>query len=503
MYCTNCGATIVGEARFCNQCGQKVQTPASPRLCLSCAAPLAQGAETCAACGARHRFCTGCGRLLAATALGCPDCGRLAGLAAGYELVPGEFEHPSMQQMNQALRRSLVLNRLAESISQKVGKPWYESCFNSVQVTEKQYGRIYELAMIAARRIGFLQVPSVYIEADRGYQSNTYGSEKDAFVNVGTFLPKLLTDRELLFILGHEFGHLRCRHALWTTVSMFLVGQTRGNLMSEGVMSFVSNPLKIIESGVESAISSWMRVAELTADRAALLVCGDIALARRALFLLYFRSRRELDEVDVNEWAQQQQAQASTMTKVSQLVTSSTPYLGLRLRALEEFYKSPRYAELRDKVETGSGLDLAPLFDEKGGLKKYAKSAKTPGPPARILSGKCPHCGADVRISLEGLAASGPAGITCAQCGLMLPLDIDRILGRKAAARVPPPLARKPEARKVRVVEGGCPACGLAFKIPLEALPKKAAVVVRCKGCRKPFRVKLGSLGKQGAAGPG
>ena len=439
MFCTNCGATLPDQAKFCNQCGRTVQAPppAAP-VCLACGSPSPQGSTVCGACGAKHQYCTGCGKPALEAALGCPGCGCLLGATLGYEILPGEFEHPSMQQMNQTLRRSLVLNRMAESISQKVGKPWYESCFNSVQTTDKQYARVFELAMIAARRIGFSQAPAVYIEADRGYQSNTYGSEKDAFVNIGTFLPKLLNDRELLFILGHEFGHLKCHHALWTTVSMFLVGQARGNLMSEGILSYVSNPLKIIESGVESVISSWMRVADLTADRAALLVSGDIGLARRTLFLLYFRSRKELDEVDVDEWTKQQEAQASTMTKVSQLVTSATPYLGLRLRALEEFYASPRYSDLRNKVETGSGLDLGALFDAGGGLKKFAKQVKSP-----------------------------------------------------AAPPVPPP---KPAAKKVKVVEGACPKCGRRFAFPLSALPDKPALDLQCKGCAVKFKVNLGPV---------
>ena len=439
MFCTNCGATLPDQAKFCNQCGRTVQAPppAAP-VCLACGSPSPQGSTVCGACGAKHQYCTGCGKPALEAALGCPGCGRLLGATLGYEILPGEFEHPSMQQMNQTLRRSLVLNRMAESISQKVGKPWYESCFNSVQTTDKQYARVFELAMIAARRIGFSQAPAVYIEADRGYQSNTYGSEKDAFVNIGTFLPKLLNDRELLFILGHEFGHLKCHHALWTTVSMFLVGQARGNLMSEGILSYVSNPLKIIESGVESVISSWMRVADLTADRAALLVSGDIGLARRTLFLLYFRSRKELDEVDVDEWTKQQEAQASTMTKVSQLVTSATPYLGLRLRALEEFYASPRYADLKNKVETGSGLDLGALFDAGGGLKKFAKQVKSP-----------------------------------------------------AAPPVPPP---KPAAKKVKVVEGACPKCGRRFAFPLSALPDKPTLDLQCKGCAVKFKVNLGPM---------
>jgi Zn-dependent protease with chaperone function len=440
MFCRSCGAALGDQARFCNQCGQAVAPPASPRVCLACGAALTQDDLICTACGARHRHCTQCGRLVAEAALGCPGCGFLLRRRDGYELLPGEFEHPSMQQMNQALRRSLVLNRLAEAISQKVGKPWYESCFNSVQATEKQYARIHELAMIAAQRIGFPWAPAVYIEADRGYQSNTYGTEKDAFVNVGTFLPKLLNDRELLFVLGHELGHLKSRHALWMTVSMFLVGQARGNLMTDGILSFVSNPLKIIESGVESVITNWMRVADLTADRAALLVAGDIALARRALFLLYFRSRRELDEVDVDEWTRQQEAQATTMSKISQIMTSSTPYLGLRLRALEEFYGSPRYAELRERVETRSGLDLAPLFDDKGSLKKFAKPAKAP-------------------------------------------------------VKAPPP-AQKPPVRKVRVVEGACPKCGARFALPLGTLPDRPAVDLSCKRCRARFKVNLASLAK-------
>lgn len=502
MFCTSCGASVPDQARFCNRCGHAVQAPPSAAVvCLDCGSSLPPGSMICAACGARHRHCTQCGRPVLEAALGCPGCGRLLRQSAGYELVAGEFEHPSMQQMNQTLRRSLVLNRMAESLSQKIGKPWYESCFNSVQATEKQYARVFELAMIAAQIIGFDRAPAVYIEADRGYQSNTYGSEKDAFVNIGTFLPKLLTDRELLFILGHEFGHLRCHHALWTTVSMFLVGQARGNLMSEGILSYVSNPLKIIESGVESVISNWMRVADLTADRAALLVTGDIALARRTLFLLYFRSRKELDEVDVDEWTKQQEAQASTMTKVSQLMTSSTPYLGLRLRALEEFYATPKYADLRKRVETCSGLDLAPLFDEKGALKKFARpAAKASGRPAeaaRVLTGKCRNCGAGVRVPLEGLPAQGPAQITCGQCGKSFVLDLDLVLGRKTAGSGPAPAPEKSAARKIQAIEGNCPGCGRSFTRPVSTLPDRPAVVIRCQGCRKSFRVNLAPVRPQ------
>jgi len=390
---------------------------------------------------------------LAESALGCPGCGSLLHEGHGYTLVATEFEHPSMQQVNQTLRQSIILNQMAESISEKVGKPWYESCFNSVQVTDKQYGRLLELAAIAAQRIGFSRIPSVYVEADRGYQSNTYGSEANSFVNIGMFLPKLLSDRELLFILGHEFGHLVCRHALWTTVSMFLCGQSRGNLMSEGLLAYLSNPLKILESGVESVIMNWMRVADLTADRAALLVCGDIAVARRTLFLLYFKSRKELDEVDVEAWARQQETQDASLAQVSQIMTSSTPYLGLRLRALGEFYASPRYGELQRKVDAVCALKLSDLFDAQGGLLKFAKPRTTPA-AAKTSS-------------------------------------------RQSTARPTDSTTVKATRRKVKVVEGACPKCGHRFALPLASLPNKPVVELQCKSCKARFRVNLGGIHDQ------
>jgi len=401
MFCNSCGTSLPAGARFCGQCGAAVGVPVSS-----------------------------------------PE----SGVAAGAVLDPREFEHPSMQRMNQMLRNSVVLRKAAESLSRTVGKPWYESTFNTVAATERQYPRVLESGRLAARRLGAREIPPFNVELDRPYQSATYGSDKDAFVNVGSSLPRFLNDEDLLFVLGHEMGHLLSHHALWMTVSMFLVGAQRQNLMSEGVMGLLSNPLKLIEGGVESMITNWMRVADFTADRAALLAVGSFEKAKRAIFLLHLRSRRELDEVDIDAWMKRVESQDQRMSKLSQMMTSSTPYLGLRLVELRNFAASPQYEALRRKVENGSGAPLDGLFDEKGYLKKL-KAAKLP--PARTPSGPGP----------------GPGPST----------DV-------------------PVPAKVRMLQGACPTCRAPFAIRLVALPDKPFADIPCRSCGKTFRLRLDGL---------
>jgi Zn-dependent protease with chaperone function len=405
MFCNNCGSAVPDQARFCGRCGAAVGTvlpdpPAGPGLG--------------------------------------PEAATASISAPGYALDPRELEHPSMQKMNQALRNSVVLRKSAESLSRKIGKPWYESTFNSVAATETQYPRVRELALIAARRLGAARLPSVYVELDRVYQSATYGTEDDAFLNVGASLPRFLNDRELLFVLGHEMGHLVCHHALWTTVCTLLVGQQRTNLMAEGVMGYLSNPLKIIEGGVESMVTNWMRVADFTADRAALLTVGSFDAAKKAIFLLHLRSRRELDEMDIDEWIRRVESQDQTMAKYSQMMTSATPYLSSRLLELKNFAGSPQYESLRAKVEMQSGVALDGLFEERGYLKKFKATARP-----------------------------------------------------QAAAKPRAPAGPERPAKKVTMLQGSCPRCQAGFAIRLVERPDRAWLDIPCKSCRRTFRLRL------------
>jgi Zn-dependent protease with chaperone function len=477
MFCTNCGHQTSAQAKFCPQCGQPVQAAPPQLICVKCNTPLPPQTSVCPSCNEKYQHCRNCGGFISSTLRICPHCKFLLKAPVGYGIRPQEFQHPSMGQVNQLLYNTTILRKFADHISTKIGKPWYESTFTSVLSTEKQYPVIYELSGIVAQRLGLPKMPPVYIEMEHGYQSGTYGSEKDAFVNVGSFIPRLLNHKEMLFILGHEFGHLVSNHALWTTVSMFMVGQHRSTLMSDGILSYL-NPQKWIESGVEAVITKWMQVADFTADRAGLLVIGDFELARRALFLLYVKSRREAEEINIEEWASQYEGQASTISKISQLTSSTTPYLSVRLKELKLFYQSPQYQMLRNRIESGCGLDFNELYDEKGWLKQFKRSpAAQPAsmqtgaagplqvPKVKVISGSCPKCNTRLNIPLEKLPDKNYVEITCPHCADKFGLDLAKILGKvspqteasKTERLLKPPLVQtspKNEAAKNETTQG-------------------------------------------------
>jgi hypothetical protein len=441
-------------------------------------------------------------------------------MAPGFAVTAEDYQHPSMSRVNQMLRGNRLINRAAEQISSKVGKPWYESTFTTVRTGERQYPAVFELGAIAAQRVGLRRMPNLYIEMERGYQSATFGSEKDAFINIGSFIPRTLNHRELLFVIGHEYGHLVANHALWTTVRNFLVGEKKDTLMSSGILVHLDiNPGKWLESGVDALFTNWLQIADFTADRLGLLVAGDFQLARKALFLLYLKSRREAEEIDLEAWAADQEAQASTISKVSQF-TSSTPYLGVRLKELKDFHNSSQYGALRSKVESGCGFTLDDLFDEKGALKKFSKrptpekaadrgsSGGAPigvEAPVRVatrkaIRGKCPQCGADVTLAIDSLPKRELVEVSCGRCKHPFTLNLGKILGPEyLTTQTTMPVTKAPPAATVpagtaKVIRSKCPSCGSLFTMPLDGLPAKPYLNVRCNECGRQFALLLQKL---------
>jgi Zn-dependent protease with chaperone function/phage FluMu protein Com len=376
---------------------------------------------------AQPRVCKTCGgggvHLDPATDI-CTECGWLRPLYPGYVLDRSVFLWAQDGQAMSTLQNMSVLNSIARTVSDKVGRPWIEATYNGILIGPNQLPQVWKLAVLAARLIGVPYMPDVYVSGDSMWNTYTFGSDSSSFIVLGTAILTNFHDDDLLFVLAREMGHCRAGHALWKTVIRFIAGDISGHtgVLAGGILNAIS-PTKLIGGALEMPLMAWSRQSEVTADRAGLLAIGDVALARRVLLTWSIRSATLMKQVNIEEWMKQEDASADQLTHISEMTMSSTMYTSRRLRFLGLAAKEPNLMQWSEKIQPARKQIFATL-------KPVPKPGPTPRPPA------------------PGPSGSGPAG---------------------------------PPADSIRVV---CDKCQNAMRVPLAVLRGKTSLNVRCPQCQ-------------------
>ncbi|MEZ5345888.1 MAG: M48 family metalloprotease [Pyrinomonadaceae bacterium] len=302
--------------------------------------------------------CGGNGQNLDPKTIICRECRWLKPLVPGYRVDSTAFEWAADAKAMAALRAMTPLTASAKMVSEKVGRRWIESTFNGILLGEKQMPQIYAQAVKAARILGMTHMPDIYLSGERPWDCLTFGTEKDSFIIIGSAIAGNFQGPDLFFLLAREMGHCQAGHALWNSVMRFLIGeqgQAKG-FMAGGIMNALKGGAGgLVANVVEVPLLAWARQAEITADRAALICVGNEEIARRVLISWSLRSSFLFRQINIEAWLEQQEmSEEEGYSKLSELTTSSTPYLSRRLRLLSEFAKKQRTGIL---AQTDSGYD--------------------------------------------------------------------------------------------------------------------------------------------------
>ncbi|MFZ1938233.1 MAG: M48 family metalloprotease [Terracidiphilus sp.] len=357
------------------------------------------------------KICGGDGTGLAPSDNICTQCGWLRPLFPGYQLDRQLFLWAQDGQAMSNLQKIYALHAAVRAVSDRVGRPWIESTFNGIRLGPRQFPDVWALAVLAARVLGLTTMPDVYISGGSGagmWNTYTFGSDQSCFIVLGTAVLNNFTGEDLFFVLAREMGHVRAGHALWKTVSHFLVGDSNAHgLLADGILHAIS-PTKLIQGTIEMPLMAWSRQSDITADRAGLLAVGDEALARRVLLAWSIRSARLLKQVNIEEWMKQEDASDDAMTRFSEMTTSSSMYTTRRLRLLGQAAREPELMGFSQKIQP-IRRQLTP--------PKPAPPARHPAPsPHESVRAICPQCNAAVRIPLAVLRGKPSLNVRCPQC---------------------------------------------------------------------------------------
>ena len=91
---------------------------------------------------------------------------------------------------------------------------------SNIRVTEKNLPYLYNALKTVCEVLDVKEIPPLYV-APGSLNACTIGSSKPIIVISGICL-SLLTYDELLFILGHEVGHIKSQHVLYHSIGNFI-----------------------------------------------------------------------------------------------------------------------------------------------------------------------------------------------------------------------------------------------------------------------------------------
>ena len=152
---------------------------------------------------------------------------------------------------------------------------------SSVKVTPKQCPDLHAKLQIACTTLG-VEMPDFFIQQNPVVNAFTFGMEKHVIV-LHSALIERLTDEETLAVIAHEVGHIHAEHVLYLTAARLFELLTRVSLAAipgGEIAKFILN------TTISSALLAWARRAELSCDRAALLVVQDPHVVGRTMMKL-------------------------------------------------------------------------------------------------------------------------------------------------------------------------------------------------------------------------
>ena len=209
---------------------------------------------------------------------------------------------------------------------------------SAVRVSGRQFPALHAQV---SRCADVLQIPlpSVYVSPElASLGAHTFGTSQDATLVLSGALVDHLSESELLFIIGHECGHIQNNHVVYLTALYYLT-QTANLILRVGAQPAVL------------ALRAWSRRAEITSDRAGLLCARDLNTATHTLIKLALGSKRLTGNIDIEEYLRQFEDARDSLRRLGEAL-STHPYLPTRVTALRLFAQT---AYFRGVLGEGDG----------------------------------------------------------------------------------------------------------------------------------------------------
>ncbi|MCC0176040.1 M48 family metallopeptidase [Waterburya agarophytonicola K14] len=272
-------------------------------------------------------------------------------------LQADRFRHPLDLEATNALKQLPGIDIAIRSLLGSVAEQFFylNNIASSVLVSEKQLPHLYKL-LIEAAQILDLEPPQLYVQQNPTPNAYTFAMRGERpFVVLHTSLIEMLTPEEIQAVIAHELGHLKCEHGVYLTMANVLV--LAANLLPAWGT--------VLAQSLQDRMLQWVRCAEFSCDRAALLASQDPKVVMSVLMKLAGGSPTLAPLLNLDAFIEQAQAYDSIgkdslgeMLQAAQTAQLSHPVPVIRAREIARWATSAEYQSIMDKQQSKEGKKL-------------------------------------------------------------------------------------------------------------------------------------------------
>ena len=273
-------------------------------------------------------------------------------------LKPQEYEHDFDKAALKTLEGTPGLEKLAREYNKRAVERYYKLMYTGsyIKVKSSNFPDVHKILEEACANLFLKDIPDLYIQWDYSVNGFTAGSEKPLIV-ITSGAVDLLTPDELLYVIGHEVGHIKSGHMLYHQMALVLpiLGEVIGAL-TLGIGSLIS-------TGLEYSLLYWYRMSEFTADRAGFFAVQDRDVSLNALMKLAGVPKTFFDKMNNDDFIEQARDFKSfdfdavdKVGKTIMIMGQTHPWTVMRAHELLIWYDSGKYDEIvelhgKDRIE--------------------------------------------------------------------------------------------------------------------------------------------------------
>ncbi|MBE9052583.1 M48 family metallopeptidase [Nostocales cyanobacterium LEGE 11386] len=281
-------------------------------------------------------------------------------------LKADSFRHPLDLEATKSLKQIPGLDMMVRNWLGPMAEQifYVENIAASVLVGEKQLPDLYKL-LLEACKILDIEPPQLYIRQHPAPNAYTFAMRgKQPFIVLHTSLVDILTPAEIQAVIAHELGHLKCDHSVYLTPVNLLVLAA----------AIVPNVGAFIAQAIQAQLLEWVRCAEFTCDRAALLATQDPKVVMSVLMKLAGGSPTLAPQLNLDAFVAQARAyddisktELGEMVKEARTSQLTHPVPVLRAKEIDRWASSTEYQSLLQN----HGLNSQGEVVSKGGWRNW------------------------------------------------------------------------------------------------------------------------------------